>query len=198
MGSQEQPSSYHSGNFSSDNATMDWHSTSTARLSRRMPPAMPSSSPPSHCQRRIPTWCIHSFQLDFHRPSITFPWFMLNVLWSQTLKTCRPVQVAPSLLIYGFSKTGAATSVIVTGQLDPAVSNNQIEGSALMEIKYAWPCIGYLAAIDIVLFRSHGVHQTLDSVIHFRPTLPNGVTFIILGQRVSYHFCTCLLSTSLA
>jgi hypothetical protein len=29
------------------------------------------------------------------------------------------------------------------------------------------------------------VNQTIGSVIHFRPQLPNGVTFIILGQHVS-------------
>jgi hypothetical protein len=30
-----------------------------------------------------------------------------------------------------------------------------------------------------------GVNQTIRSLTHFRPQLPNGVTFIILGQHVS-------------
>ena len=30
-----------------------------------------------------------------------------------------------------------------------------------------------------------GVNQTIGSVTHFRPQLPNGMTFIILGQHVS-------------
>ena len=30
-----------------------------------------------------------------------------------------------------------------------------------------------------------GVNQTMGSVTHFRPQLPNGMTFIIFGQHVS-------------
>ena len=30
-----------------------------------------------------------------------------------------------------------------------------------------------------------GVNQTIGSLTHFRPQLPNGVSFIILGQHVS-------------
>ncbi|GBE84298.1 hypothetical protein SCP_0602760 [Sparassis crispa] len=61
--------------------------------------------------------------------------------------------------------TGAQTSFVVTHLLDSVVRNNQDEGSAIMEISF------------------QGVNQRVDSIIHFRPTLPNGVTFIILGQH---------------
>jgi len=61
--------------------------------------------------------------------------------------------------------TGAQTSFVVTSQLDAAVRDNKTEGSAMMDISFS------------------GVNQTIGSVTHFRPQLPNGVTFIILGQH---------------
>ncbi|KAJ2916981.1 hypothetical protein MD484_g3465, partial [Candolleomyces efflorescens] len=61
--------------------------------------------------------------------------------------------------------TGAQTSFVLTSQLDPIVRNNQTEGNALMDINF------------------FNVNQTIGSVIHFRPQLPNGATFIILGQH---------------
>ena len=42
---------------------------------------------------------------------------------------------------------------------------------------------GYQVRLFIIRFSN--VDQTIGSVIHFRPQLPNGVTFIILGQHVS-------------
>jgi len=61
--------------------------------------------------------------------------------------------------------TGAQTSFVLTSQLDAAVRDNQNEGNAIMDINFL------------------NVNQTIGSVIHFRPQLPNGVTFIILGQH---------------
>ncbi|KAJ7197372.1 hypothetical protein GGX14DRAFT_667879 [Mycena pura] len=61
--------------------------------------------------------------------------------------------------------SSAQTSFILTSQLHSAVRDNQEEGSALMDITFS------------------NAAQTINSVIHFRPQLPNGVTFIILGQH---------------
>ncbi|KAF8887626.1 hypothetical protein CPB84DRAFT_1849802 [Gymnopilus junonius] len=63
--------------------------------------------------------------------------------------------------------TGVQTSFIVTSQLDATVRDNQTEGNAIMDINFL------------------NVNQTIGSVIHFRPQLPNNVTFIILDQHVS-------------
>jgi len=61
--------------------------------------------------------------------------------------------------------TGAQTSFVVTSQLDATVRDNQTEGNTIMDINFS------------------NVNQTIGSVLHFRPQLPNGVTFIILGQH---------------
>ncbi|KAJ7253273.1 hypothetical protein C8J57DRAFT_1722615 [Mycena rebaudengoi] len=80
--------------------------------------------------------------------------------------------------------SGAQTSFVLTSQLHSTVRDNQDEGSALMDITFS------------------NVAHTISSVIHFRPQLPNGVTFIILGQHISFlprlwklsHFaCHCRL-----
>lgn len=92
--------------------------------------------------------------------------------------------------------TGSHISYIVTHQLDPAVRNNRDEGSAIMEISCAQPCICNLLVHANMSTRFQGVTRQLDSVIYFRPTLPNGVTFIILGQHVSCYFCTNSFSPS--
>ncbi|KAK2465135.1 hypothetical protein APHAL10511_002827 [Amanita phalloides] len=81
--------------------------------------------------------------------------------------------------------TGAQTSFVLTSQLDAAVRDNQTEGNAIMDINFS------------------KVNQTIGSVIHFRPQLPNGVTFIILGQlgllnRLQYHIQPVLTNPQLS
>ncbi|CAA7264872.1 unnamed protein product [Cyclocybe aegerita] len=61
--------------------------------------------------------------------------------------------------------SGAQTSFILTSNLNSTVRDNRDEGSALMDITFS------------------DVNQTIALAIHFRPQLPNGVTFIILGQH---------------
>ncbi|KAF7306284.1 hypothetical protein MIND_00419300 [Mycena indigotica] len=63
--------------------------------------------------------------------------------------------------------TGAQTSFVVTSQLNRAVTKGKTEGSCFMEISFA----------------NVKKPKPIDSVIHFRPQLPNGATFIILGQH---------------
>jgi len=81
--------------------------------------------------------------------------------------------------------TGAQTSFVLTSQLDAAVRDNQTEGNAIMDINFS------------------NVNQTIGSVIHFRPQLPNGVTFIILGQhallnRLQYQIQPVLINPQLS
>ncbi|KAF8200028.1 hypothetical protein K438DRAFT_1759059 [Mycena galopus ATCC 62051] len=80
--------------------------------------------------------------------------------------------------------SGAQTSFVLTSQLHSAVRDNQDEGSAWMDITFL------------------NVAQTISSVIHFRPQLPNGVTFIILGQhallnRIQYQIQPVLINPQL-
>ncbi|KAJ7764601.1 hypothetical protein DFH07DRAFT_956058 [Mycena maculata] len=80
--------------------------------------------------------------------------------------------------------SGVQTSFVLTSQLHSAVRDNQDQGSALMDITFS------------------NVAQTISSVIHFRPQLPNGVTFIILGQhallnRIQYQIQPVLINPQL-
>ena len=82
--------------------------------------------------------------------------------------------------------SGAQTSFVFTSQLDATVRNNQTEGNSIMDIKCDRFIIRVLMQHSLMIYISFSnVNQTIGSVIHFRPQLPNGVRFIILGQHVS-------------
>ncbi|KAH9989428.1 hypothetical protein BJV77DRAFT_1017048 [Russula vinacea] len=81
--------------------------------------------------------------------------------------------------------TGAQTSFMVTSQLGVAVRDNKTEGNAILDINFS------------------GVNQTIGSLTHFRPQLPNGVSFIILGQhallnRLQYQIQLVLVNPQLS
>lgn len=44
---------------------------------------------------------------------------------------------------------------------------------------------GFVSLLISYTNRFDGVDQTFVSIVNFQPTLPHGVTFVILGQHVS-------------